>query len=93
MGNCLNIYLKKGKKKMKNKIITQGNNSTVVEEYETEKNTSSTFQSESDLEKMFIDILKSQAYEYLNITRKEDLKNNIRIQLEKLNSYTFTDEE
>lgn len=37
--------------------------------------------------------LQSQAYEYLKITKEDDLTANLRVQLEKLNNYTFSDSE
>lgn len=52
-----------------------------------------TYQSEAQLENHFIEILKGQSYDYLPITSSDDLKNNLRTQLQKLNDYTLTDAE
>ncbi len=51
------------------------------------------YQSEAELEKAFIEQLKSQAYEHLNITSEKDLVKNLRQQLEKLNDFEFSDNE
>ncbi|HNX57307.1 MAG TPA: type I restriction endonuclease subunit R, partial [Prolixibacteraceae bacterium] len=45
------------------------------------------------LEKSLIEQLKMQAYEYLPLTSEKQLIGNLRTQLEKLNDYTFTDNE
>ena len=51
------------------------------------------YQSEDALEKELIAQLQSQAYEYLKITQESDLTANLRVQLEKLNNYSFSDSE
>lgn len=51
------------------------------------------YQSEVDLERAFIKQLETQAYEYLPITSEADLVQNLRKQLEKLNSFEFTNTE
>ena len=51
------------------------------------------YQSEDALEKAFIKQLELQAYEYLPITDARALENNLRIQLQKLNNYSFTQNE
>jgi len=45
------------------------------------------------LERDFIKTLTDQGYEYLPIHEEHDLVDNLRTQLQKLNSYTFTDAE
>ena len=55
--------------------------STVVAEYEAKARTSSAYQSEAQLEDAFIDLLKGQAYEYLNINSEADVLVNLRKQL------------
>ena len=76
-------------------IVSQNNESTVVADYSVIANNlrESTYQSEAELEKAFIKQLESQAYEYLSIHSETDLLVNLRKQLEKLNSYYFTDAE
>jgi len=51
------------------------------------------YQSEAELERDFIARLQVQAYEYLRITSEDDLKANLRRQLESLNKIAFSDRE
>lgn len=75
-------------------LVAQSNESTVVAEYTLPYGKrSETYQSEADLEKAFIKQLQTQAYEYIKITKEEDLILNLRKQLEKLNNYKFSDKE
>ena len=74
-------------------LVTQNTESTVVAEYTPTYGRAEHYQSEDALEKEFIKQLESQAYEYLNITKDEDLIKNLRKQLEKLNNYSFSDNE
>ena len=74
-------------------IIAQTSENTVVTEYEPVKKRSDSYQSEAELEKEFIRMLCEQGYEYLQIHTEKDLINNLRKQLENLNSYQFTDPE
>ena len=57
------------------------------------RQTATAYQSEADLEREFIRLLQSQAYEYLPITTEAQLVANLRTQLEALNSITFSDAE
>lgn len=66
---------------------------TVVSEYKPEGKRAKSYQSEADLENAFIKQLVSQGYEYLEINSEEDLIQNLRKQLEKINKYKFTDNE
>ncbi len=77
----------------KRSIVIHNPQSTVVTEFEPAKKRSTHYQSEDALEKEFIALLETQAYEYVPITSEEELVVNLRKQLEKLNKYTFTDEE
>ena len=74
-------------------IIAESQEYTVVSEYEKAVQTSDAYQSEADLEKEFIHLLGEQGYEYLPIHTEADLISNLRTQLEKLNSYHFSDNE
>lgn len=74
-------------------LVAENPQSTVVGQYTPDIKRASHYQSEADLEKAFIEQLASQAYEYLSITSETDLVSNLRLQLEKLNSFTFTDAE
>ncbi len=74
-------------------IIAQNTQSTVVAEFIPSPRKSEQYQSEDDLENEFIAQLQKQAYEYLIIHQESDLVSNLRIQLEKLNNYKFSDNE
>lgn len=76
-------------------LVVENKESTVVSEYKPENNKlrDITYQSETQLEDSLIKQLQSQAYEYLKISTEEDLIQNLRKQLEKLNEYTFTENE
>jgi len=67
--------------------------STVVAEYFPEAAEETAYQSEAALEKAFIELLQSQAYEYLPITSEAALIANLRTQLEALNGIEFSDAE
>ncbi len=74
-------------------IVAATSENTVVTEYEPVKARSNSYQSESELEKEFIRMLTEQGYEYLQIHTEKDLITNLRTQLEKLNSYHFSETE
>lgn len=67
--------------------------STVVAEFIPDVASEAAYQSEADLEREFIKLLQSQAYEYLLINSEAQLIGNLRLQLEALNSMTFSDSE
>lgn len=75
------------------KLISENTESTVVAEYQSEYKKETSYQSEAELEKAFIELLEKQAYTFLNIRTDKDLVNNLRLQLEKLNDYQFTEKE
>ncbi len=74
-------------------LVAQNNESTVVSEYIADYKRSTNYQSEQQLEQEFINQLKSQAYQYLNIHTEQDLIKNLKVQLERLNNITFSDNE
>lgn len=74
-------------------IIAESNKETVVSEYTPLERKSTDFQSEDALEQDFIKRLTEQGYEYITINSEQDLINNLRKQLEKLNHFTFFDKE
>lgn len=75
-------------------IIAENPESTVVTEYTPpESRRADSYQSEADLEKAFIELLGEQAYEYLPIHTEDDLIDNLRRQLEKLNHCKFSEDE
>ncbi len=67
--------------------------STVVAEYVSETADEAAYQYEAALERGFISVLQSQAYEYLPLTSEAELIANLRAQLEALNGITFSDAE
>lgn len=73
--------------------IVMSDQSTVVAEYAPADSRCEDYQSEAALEREFIRILESQAYEYLPIHRERDLVVNLRRQLEDLNGFTFSENE
>ncbi|MFV9451524.1 type I restriction endonuclease subunit R [Mycoplasma sp. 4463] len=78
-----------------NHAILHTPKNTVIAEFDFEKQRQrpTNYQSEADLEKEFINLLTSQGYEYIQIKNSEELKNNFRKQIERLNQVTFTDSE
>ena len=74
-------------------IIAETEEATVVSEYSPIYGKSDNYQSEADLEKEFIRQLQTQGYDYLHIHSEEDLIKNLRKELQRLNSYEFSDTE
>lgn len=74
-------------------VISQSEESTVMCEYFPTEKRSESYQSEAQLEEEFINILKGNGYEYLNIKDSDSLVSNLRLKLSKLNNYEFTDNE
>ena len=60
--------------------IAVSSESTVVAEFIPDAANETTYQSEADLEREFIKLLQSQAYEYLPITTEAQLVANLRAQ-------------
>ncbi|MDA8025247.1 MAG: type I restriction endonuclease subunit R [Actinomycetota bacterium] len=73
--------------------IVVSSESTVVAEFISDVATETSYQSEADLEREFIRLLQSQAYEYLPITSEVQLISNLRTQIEILNAISFSDGE
>ena len=74
-------------------IVAETNENTVVTEYEPVTARPDTYQSEAELEKEFINLLCQQGYEYLPIHSELELIKNLRVRLEELNNYNFSDTE
>ena len=74
-------------------LIAENPESTVIAEYIPPYRKETSYQSEADLEKEFIKELQAQAYEYLHINSESELIENLRLRLEKLNNYIFSDSE
>ena len=82
-----------GAKASRYEPIAVSTESTVVAEFIPDATTDVSYQSEADLEREFIKLLQSQAYEYLPITSEIQLIANLRTQIEALNSLRFSDTE
>ncbi len=74
-------------------IVAASSESTVVAEFTPDPGRVSAYQSEADLERELIRQLQGQAYEYLRIHDEAELIANLRHQLERLNSVSFSDSE
>ena len=74
-------------------MIAESEVSTVLAEYKPEDKKYTAYQSEAELERDLIQNLQEQGYEYLQIHNAHDLEDNLRIQLQKLNNYVFSDSE
>ena len=66
---------------------------TVVAEIDPRTSRAKAYESESELEAAFIELLKGQAYEYLSITDEAALIANLKVQIEALNKISFSDTE
>ena len=74
-------------------MIAESEVSTVLAEYKPDDQKYTAYQSEAELERELIQNLQEQGYEYLQIHNAHDLEDNLRIQLQKLNNYVFSDSE
>jgi type I restriction enzyme R subunit len=70
--------------------IAVSSESTVVAEFIPDPSQETGYQSEAELERTFIELLREQAYEYLPLTSEGELIANLRTQLEALNGITFS---
>lgn len=76
------------------KTIAESNNFIVLDKYTKIEQSSSGYQSESELENEFINDLISQGYEYLpDLNTPDKMLANVRLQLEALNQVRFLDDE
>lgn len=75
------------------KLISENTQSTVVSKYEYKPSKRTAYQSEAQLEDALIAQLQTQGYEYVDIHTSAELEANLRVQLERLNGITFTDNE
>ena len=74
-------------------IVISTNESTVVAEYVSVYDNKGSYQGEAELEREFIRLLQTQGYEYIWIHDEKALIANLRVQLELLNNYSFSDVE
>ncbi|GAA8064693.1 type I restriction endonuclease subunit R [Helicobacter pylori] len=78
---------------MNYETIAESNESTVVAEFHSNNERKSAYESEAELERAFIALLEKQGYEFKKIHKEEELKDNLKEQLEKLNDHSFTPKE
>ena len=75
-------------------ILSENSETTVVAHYESQPVVRETsYQGEEELEQEFFEQLERQGYEYVSIKEENALIANPCAQLEKLNHFTFTDNE
>ena len=74
-------------------VVAETSQYTVVSEYTPLPRQSEAYQSEYQLEQEFINMLSEQGYDYITIRNEKALIDNLRVQLEKLNDYTFSNDE
>lgn len=74
-------------------IVASTNQSTVVSEYISDEKRATAYQSEAELENEFIRLLTTLGYEYIKINNEAELIKNLRLQLERLNNFSFLDSE
>lgn len=78
----------------KDKVIAESNNFIVLDKYTKIDQQGGGYQTEADLEKVLIEDLQNQGYDFLpNIKNSEKLLANVRIQLQELNNMQFLDNE
>jgi type I restriction enzyme R subunit len=73
--------------------IAETDNYIVLDHYERQWKTDGKYQTEADLERQFIADLVEQGYEYVKITKPQELLANVRVQLEEFNAVKFSDSE
>ncbi len=73
--------------------IAESNESTVVAQFHSSNERKSAYESEAELERAFIKLLEKQGYEFKEIHKEQELKDNLKEQLEKLNNHSFTPKE
>ena len=74
------------------KTIAESKNFIVLDRYESDWGATAGYQSETDLENELIRDLQDQGYEFLStLTTPEDMLANLRVQVQTLNTVTFSD--
>lgn len=74
-------------------VVMATDEATVVAEYSPEKQNRKQYQSEAELEDAMIKQLQAQGYEYLELHTPQEMVDNLRICMQELNGYIFTDSE
>lgn len=88
------IWMLEEKAKYNASTIAEMTNGIILANFEKEtKDRETSYQSETELENRMIENLVSQGYERLIVKTNNDLYTNLKIQIEKLNRVSFSDEE
>lgn len=74
-------------------MVSENPESTVVAEFQPGYRSAAQYQSEAEMEQDFIQQLTRQGYDYLSIKSEKELINNLRQQIEKLNTILFDENE
>ena len=74
-------------------LVSENPESTVAAEFEAGYRSAAQYQSEAEMEDDFIKQLTRQAYDYLPIKTEQELIDNLRTQIERLNFIKFSDDE
>ena len=75
------------------KPIVESKNFIVLDKYTKEWDAAEQYQSEADLERELVQDLVNQGYEFLPLTTPDAMLANVQVQLQALNSVTFSDKE
>ncbi len=73
--------------------MQENNYSTIVAKYIKSQRKNTSYQSEAELEKAFIKQLVTQGYEYIAIKNENELLENLKKQLKRLNNIHFSKQE
>ena len=72
------------------RTIAESNNFIVLDKYVTEWEAGDRYQSESELERELIQVLRNQGYEFVpDLTSQSAMLANVRVQLQTLNQVVF----
>ena len=74
-------------------LLLEGPESTVCAQAPAAPTESEAFQTERELENELVDLLVRQGYAHASISTEDDLLTNLRLQIETLNGFEFTDED
>lgn len=78
---------------MKNALIAENENSTIITQYRFMPKEAKAYQSEADLERFLLKELEAQGYERIYLQDIKELESNLKTQLEKLNAIQFSEAE
>ena len=88
------IQMSEERFKYNTSTIAEMTNGIILADFETNSQIRDTsYQSEAELERKMIENLVAQGYERLMVKSNNDLYANLKIQIQKLNNISFSDEE